>query len=131
MTIIYAILLIVAIGFICYVLIKEFIFLMRKAIYVINLMEIQNELLNEQNELIAKIFGLFGGNPAEIDAMRSKHIVTDSDRMIVEKLKKKIKSDELILKIRYNGRIEKWKKADWALIVKMGHRGRFDLLFMN
>ncbi len=122
-------LLISGIAITLFLIFRELIRLFRKINYVIKLMEIQNELLNEQNNLMEKIFALFGGRIS--DNERIKSTISNSDLEIIDQLKKNIKSDELILKVRHNGRIEKWKKADWAQIVKLGHHGRFDLLFMN
>ena len=42
--------------------------------------------------------------------------------------KENLKSDEVLVRVKYNGRIEKWKKSDWDDVVSAGNQDKFELL---
>jgi len=49
----------------------------------------------------------------------------------IERIKRTVLPDELIVKIKRNGKIEKMKKADWDEIVKIGNEDKFEIKFKN
>lgn len=96
--------------------------------------ENQNDLLINQNDLLKKIFIQLGGTFDKVKPSHIKNEVSNieiEDKEAVENLKKNIKKEELIIKVKYNGRIEKIKRKDWDEIIKIGNQEKFDLLFNN
>lgn len=91
-------------------------------------------LLSEQNNMLKNIYIQLGGKIEDVSRLRKnaetlKVDYNDLDK--VEDLKKTLKNDEMIVKIKQNGRIEKWKKSDWDEILKIGNQDKFDLIFSN
>ena len=91
-------------------------------------------LLTEQNNMLKNIYIQLGGKIENISRLRKNAETSKTDDNDLEKvkdLKKTLKNDELIVKIKQNGRIEKWKKTDWDEIIKIGNQDKFDLIFSN
>ena len=91
-------------------------------------------LLTEQNNMLKNIYIQLGGKIEDGNRLRKNaetSNIDDDDLEQVENLKKTLKKDELIVKIKQNGRIEKWKKSDWDEIIKIGNQDKFNLIFSN
>lgn len=96
--------------------------------------ERQETLMIDQNDMLRKIFIQLGGKIEDKQQQRKSSELSnieDTDKDAVEDLKRNIKIDEVIVKIKQNGRIEKWKKTDWDEIIKIGNQDKFDLIFSN
>ncbi len=96
--------------------------------------ENQGALLTEQNNMLKNIYIQLGGKIEDVSRLRkySETLkIDDIDLEQVENLKKTLKKDELIVKIKQNGRIEKWKKTDWDEIMKISNQDKFELIFSN
>ena len=96
--------------------------------------ENQEELLVEQNKMLERIFIQLGGSIKSESIQRKNDEISkdlDVDLEEVEKMKKNISKDELIVKVKLSGRIEKWKKSDWNEIIKIGNQDKFELIFSN
>lgn len=91
-------------------------------------------LLTEQNNMLKNIYIQLGGKIEDVSRLRENaetSRIDDNDLEQVENLKKSLKKDELIVKVKKNGRIEKWKKTDWYEIIKIGNQDKFELIFSN
>lgn len=91
-------------------------------------------LVSEQNKMLQNIFIQLGGKIDDVSRSIKNAETSDidyNDLDKVEDLKKILKNDELIVKVKQNGRIEKWKKNDWDEIIKIGNQDKFDLIFSN
>tara|TARA_B100001142_G_scaffold258709_1_gene260629 strand:- start:1298 stop:1807 length:510 start_codon:yes stop_codon:yes gene_type:complete len=54
----------------------------------------------------------------------------DKDEIIeIEKMKQTINTNDLIVKVKKSGKIEKIKKADWDEIVKLGNENKFEIRY--
>ena len=49
----------------------------------------------------------------------------------VEKMKKKVSANELIVKVKGSGKIEKIKKDDWEEIISLGNEDKFEIQYKN
>ncbi|MCG8412088.1 MAG: hypothetical protein MI739_12480 [Bacteroidales bacterium] len=101
---------------------------------LIKIQEKHETLLTEQNNMLKNIYVQLGGKIEDVSRL-PKNIeiskINDNDIEQVESLKKTLKKDELIVKIKQNGRIEKWEKTDWDEIIKIGNQDKFELIFSN
>ncbi len=91
-------------------------------------------LLTEQNNMLKNIYIQLGGKIVDVSRLRENaetSRIDDNDLEQVENLKKTLKKDELIVKVKKNGRIERWKKTDWDEIIKIGNQDKFELIFSN
>ena len=80
------------------------------------------------------IYIQLGGKSEDVAQSKKKvekSSVDEDDLEKIEDLKKTIKNNELIVRVKLNGRIEKWKKEDWDEIIKIGNEDKFDLVFKN
>ena len=96
--------------------------------------ESHEKLLIEQNNLLKNIYIQLGGKSEDVAQSKKKvekSSVDEDDLEKIEDLKKTIKNNELIVRVKLNGRIEKWKKEDWDEIIKIGNEDKFDLVFKN
>lgn len=96
--------------------------------------ESHEKLLIEQNNLLKDIYIQLGGKNEGVTQLRKKvetSSVDEDDLEKIENLKKTMKNDEIIVRVKLNGRIEKWKKEDWDDIIKIGNENKFDLIFKN
>jgi hypothetical protein len=103
----------------------------------------QEKLLSEQIKILNGIYIQLGGvlenisiNEDYSDKLEYKtdkveyysdEIEDDSDE--IEYLKKTLKNDELIVRVKRNGKIEKWKSEDWDEVIKLGNKEKFILIF--
>jgi len=91
-----------------------------------------NDLIKNQEEnidLLKKIFIQLGGKssdqkPKNIELLNQNKETTDK----ITELLKNLKNDEVIIRIKASGRIEKIKKIDWDEIIEIGNQEKFDLL---
>jgi hypothetical protein len=87
-----------------------------------------------QNEILENIFIHLDGKVEDVSEQHKKIEMLnkdDEDKLAIENLKKSLTSDEMIIKVKFNGWIEKCKKADWVEMLKIGNHEKFDLLFMR
>ena len=87
-----------------------------------------------QNYLLEKILFQLGYKLNDAGGKLKKTDMVNKygeDQPDIESLIKILKSDELILKVKYSGRFEIVKKADWNEIMKNGNQEKFDLIFLN
>jgi len=91
-----------------------------------------NDLIKNQeehNNLLKKIFIQLGGN---LNEQKPKNITHSNqnkeDTVEITKLLKNLKNDEVIIRIKASGQIEKIKKTDWDDIIEIGNQEKFDLL---
>jgi len=96
--------------------------------------ERHEKLLSEQNNMLKNIYIQLGGKTEDLSRPRKKTELSKIDDNYLEKvedLKKTLKDDELIVKVKQNGHIEKWKKTDWDEIIEIGNQDKFDLIYSN
>jgi len=60
---------------------------------------------------------------------KNKIVVNENEVILVEMIKKSIKSNELIVKVKGSGKIEKITKEDWEEIVKMDNEDKFEIKY--
>ena len=58
-------------------------------------------------------------------------VVNENEVILVEMIKKSIKSNELIVKVKGSGKIEKITQEDWDEIVKIGNEDKFTIIYIN
>lgn len=56
--------------------------------------------------------------------------LSNVDKGKFEELMKDIKNDEVIVRIKYNGNIQKWNKTDWYNVITTGDHDKFELLYI-
>jgi hypothetical protein len=91
-------------------------------------------LLITQNKLLEDIFIQLGGKTENTNQKLKQNKLSQIDNLdkdAVDNIKSKITKDELIVKIKQNGKIEKMKKSDWNEIVEIGNQDKFELLYNN
>ncbi len=107
------------------------------------------DLLTRQNELLEGIYKQLGGvskqnksthNPLiektkeasskinnKISSQFSHKEQFEEDN--INHLRKDIKDNEIIIRVKHNNRIEKWNIKDWEEIIKIGNRDKFEILY--
>jgi len=60
---------------------------------------------------------------------KNKIVVNENEVILIEMVKQSIKSNELIVKVKGSGKIEKITKEDWGEIVKMGNKDKFEIKY--
>ena len=60
---------------------------------------------------------------------KNKIVVNENEVILIEMVKQSIKSNELIVKVKRSGKIEKITKEDWGEIVKMGNKDKFEIKY--
>jgi len=97
-----------------------------------------NELVDtqkKQTELLSSILEHLKGTDEKEPKNRPQNIKKElSNELAEEDIKfymKDIKSDELIVRVKQNSKVEKWKVADWEEVVSLGNSDKFELLYKN
>ena len=62
---------------------------------------------------------------------KNKIVVNENEVILIEMVKQSIKSNELIVKVKGSGKIEKITKEDWDEIVKIGNEDKFTIIYIN
>jgi uncharacterized membrane protein YqgA involved in biofilm formation len=79
------------------------------------------KLLEKNNELLEKII--------EKKSVASVLLKVSDEDLLIEDLKKNLKDDEAIVKIKFNGKIEKRKISDIEDSTKEGKSDRFSVIY--
>tara|TARA_R100000541_G_C1896458_1_gene83911 strand:+ start:955 stop:1419 length:465 start_codon:yes stop_codon:yes gene_type:complete len=61
----------------------------------------------------------------------NKEIAKENEIIDIEGMKQSVSSNELIVKVKGSGKIEKITKEDWEEIVKMGNAEKFEIKYKN
>jgi len=61
----------------------------------------------------------------------NKEIAKENEIIDIEGMKQSVSSNELIIKVKGSGKIEKITKEDWEEIVKMGNTEKFEIKYKN
>ena len=61
----------------------------------------------------------------------NKKITNENEIIDIEGMKQTVSSNELIVKVKGSGKIEKITKEDWEEIIKMGNAEKFEIKFKN
>ena len=59
----------------------------------------------------------------------NKKIINDNEIIDIEGMKQTVSVNELIVKVKGSGKIEKITKEDWEEIVKMGNEDKFEIKY--
>ncbi len=87
------------------------------------------ELMEKQNVLLESIFKQLGGSfEKALTEEDKKEVEKIKEANEVEKIKKTIKDNEVIVKVIATGKIEKWNVKDWQDVVKGGNESKFKLI---
>lgn len=65
-------------------------------------------------------------HPIEEKKKIDKGVESKSERIEVERIQKSISADEVVVKVKKSGKIEKITKEDWDEIVKIGNEDMFE-----
>jgi len=77
---------------------------------------------------------LKGENIQKTDKQKEKEnkkITNENEIIDIEGMKQTVSSNELIVKVKGSGKIEKITKEDWEEIIKMGNAEKFEIKFKN
>ena len=77
---------------------------------------------------------LKGENIQKTDKQRereSKKITNENEMIDIQGIKQAVSPNELIVKVKGSGKIEKITKEDWEEIIKMGNAEKFEIKFKN
>jgi len=62
---------------------------------------------------------------------KNKIVVNENEAILIKMIKQSIKSNELIVKVKGSGNIEKITQEDWDEIVKIGNEDKFEIKYIN
>lgn len=92
-----------------------------------DIQDIKNHLLNSNSK--NETFNQETHSSNKIDSKAEQTIAENAE--VLNKLITKLKSNQCIVKVLANSKIEIWNKSDWEDVVKAGRKDMFQMLFNN